>query len=1181
MATNHFDDLALKFVLHDEEPATRLAVETAARQIEEAAQESPAASRGAILQWVGSINPWLKNDDGDDNIIARGKALGFLAGTIGCLKGSVLKPDQIKLLINFFCSLFSSDHRAGIDASSKALGSLALMPNFRPTMGNDIIMGITKLGSDDFKRQTPATRLTIYRLVRDLLNNELVVKDLAHQHGGTWDFITALINLCRNERDPQNLVVWFEILRQFLRNFEPADQVVDEVFKTFSAYFPITLRASATPSGITVEDLKGALRSCFSAHKRMAHLAIPFLLNKLDQGEAVAVSVKVDILLTLESCLSCYDDPQQSVVPYADQVWSALKYEVRNGEIQDTIQATLKTLGALTKRLQGTELQEFLGAVWIDISDDISNETYIRAAGRLLTSISGASRESFSLSAKQNVPFIVKTLKQTKSPTHQSELLGILNALLQLRGQILYASTAEDTHDLQDDMFGDVLFNDVFTPFWSTWTQSHHTPDRSAIIANLIDGMAQMVGQRCSEDKQKRLCSDATCNRVFSWLGAPSITYPLGQRTFLLGQTEAEFDKIVDSATRALASLSDLYLPGFQHLLEQFLDALGKFATNHSPTNLDLAAIKDALVRLRFIAFNAAQGLVVRNTISLVIALLQGMQKLAGVSAKYGVIFVEAIHLAIRRPLDFIVERKKSSEVFGLGATESQDWLEQLKARVPGLPEIDKGNLGDFTKVSEIEEPDEPGSKYQLLVRFSMSVVIQLYRGSVEVKQLPDAENTLSISAKPELEKGAELYNHRLGQLAAEVISFLSIQDQIELDLGRQAFLLFTEPLETDTEETHFRKLASAGPSSGRWALCRDDQRTAPLVLGVIQSLHPKALADMIRHDVVLCLVFGLIRTSARFAPDNRAAIDSMLTVLSNKYFDTRPPGNESRPFTTNTLLAASDLILEGEAAGADQVLTYRTTLHVMAGYVTNYNSNQDDNDLLGHLAEIGPADEHIGRQIARSFGILVSPKDYLTKKGNAKLKPLRGQWLYHRIVQPNLRECFPTIPGPAANIAAANRSVFVFAILEHMDYSVWRSDAKSILLIVIRSLQVFGISEDINSVLSILLKVLSEDADLVKEHLVRLITSTLAVYGMARNVFDASTFAENGSKRLTKREAAMCRRSCIEFLSRLPHEFSAVPHKLLPERQAVLRGLSTACGDPVREVRELAIAARRHWANL
>ncbi|KAK6221039.1 hypothetical protein LQW54_001612 [Pestalotiopsis sp. IQ-011] len=1176
MATNSFDDLALKFVLHDEEPATRLAIETAARQIEEAAQQSPAASRGAILQWVGSINPWLKNDDGEDNIIARGKALRFLAGTIGCLKGSVLKPDQIKLLINFFCSLFSSDHRAGIDASSQALGSLALMPNFRPTMGNDIIMGITKLGSDDFKRQTPTTRLTIYRLVRYLLDNELVVKDLAHQHGDTWDFMTALINLCRNERDPQNLVVWFEILRQFLRNFEPADQVVDEVFKTFSAYFPITLRASATPSGITVEDLKGALRSCFSAHKRMAHFAIPFLLNKLDQGEAVAVSVKVDILLTLESCLSCYDDPQQSVVPYADQVWSALKYEVRNGEIQDTIQATLKTLGALTKRLQGTQLQEFLGAVWIDISDDISNETYIRAAGRLLTSISGASRESFSLSAKQNVPFIVKTLKQTKSPTHQSELLGILNALLQLRGQISHSSTADDTHDLQDDMFGDVLFNDVFTPFWSIWTQSHHSPDRSTIVANLIDGMAQMVNERCSEDKQKRLCSDATCNRVFSWLGAPSITYPLGQRTFLLGQTEAEFDKIVDSATRALASLSDLYLTGFQHLLEQFLDALGKFATNCSPTNLDLAAIKDALVRLRFIAFNGAQGLVVRNTISLVIALLQGMQKLAGVSAKYGVIFVEAIHLAIRRPLDFITERKKSSEVFGLGATESQDWLEQLKAQVQGLPEIDQGNLGDFTKVRETEEPDELGSKYQLLVRFSMSVVIQLYRGSVELRQLPDAKYPLSISVKPELEKGAELYNHRLGQLAAEVISFLSIQDQVQLGLSRQAFLLFTEPLESDTEETHFRKLAHALHPSDTWVLCRDDERTAPLVLGVIQSLHPKAIVDIIRRDVVQGLVSELILASpARFAPDNRAAMDSMLTVLFNKYFDTRPR------CTIGDLLGFFDMIQQGENAGADQVLTYRTALHVMAGYVTNYNSNRGDNALLGDLAEFGPADEHQGRQIARCFGILVSPKDYLTKKGNAKLKPLRGQWLYHQIVQPNLLECIPAIPGPATNIAAANRSVFVFAILEHIDYSVWRPDAKSILLIVIRSLQVFGISEDINSVLSVLLKILSEDADLVKEHLVRLITSTLAVYEMARNVFDASTFAENGSKRLTKREAAMCRRSCIEFLSRLPHEFSAVPHKLLPERQAVLRGLSTACGDPVREVRELAIVARRHWANL
>jgi DNA repair/transcription protein MET18/MMS19 len=65
------------------------------------------------------------------------------------------------------------------------------------------------------------------------------------------------------------------------------------VFKAFSNYFPITLRESTTPIGITPEDLKVALRKCFSAHHRLARLAFPYLIQRLDQGDSMKVTVKV------------------------------------------------------------------------------------------------------------------------------------------------------------------------------------------------------------------------------------------------------------------------------------------------------------------------------------------------------------------------------------------------------------------------------------------------------------------------------------------------------------------------------------------------------------------------------------------------------------------------------------------------------------------------------------------------------------------------------------------------------------------------------------------------------------------------------------------------------------------------------------------------------------------------
>ncbi|ETS87328.1 hypothetical protein PFICI_01156 [Pestalotiopsis fici W106-1] len=1192
MASNPFDDLAVKYVLQDDEAAHGQAAQAAVDQIEQAAGASPTALRAAIGQWVASINRWLvPQADDEDDIISRGKALGFLASTLDRLNPSILRVDQVKLLLAFFCSLFSSDHRAGIDAASKALSSLASMSSFRAIMGNDIIIGITKLGSDDFKRQTPATRLTIYQLVRGLLQNEAVVKDLASQHESSSTFMTALIDLCRNERDPQNLIVWFQILSLFLQNFEPADEVTDEVFKTFSAYFPITLRASAAPSGITVDDLKQTLRSCFSAHQRAARLAIPFLLNKLDQGEAVTVSVKVDILHTLEACLAHYENVQQSVVPYTDQVWSSLKYEVRNGELVDSIEATLKTLATLARRLQGEELQTFLGGVWIDVSDDISNETYTRSAGRLLAAISGASRESFSLSSKQTIPHITATLKNTKSPSHQAELLGVLNALLQVRAVL---TEAEGSSELQDDLFGDALFDDVFTRLWSTWTQSQYSPDRPTIIAKLIDGMSYMVMQKSSNGTKERLCSDATCNRAFNWLGTPSIIYPLEGRNFLLGQDDKEYEQIIVGATTALSRLSHLYPSGFQQLLERFLSALGRYAENHSPAGRDLSTIKDVTTRLSIMAFKSEElkQVLVGNTLSLVTALLQGLHTLASASPKYGQAFIEAIHIAIIRPLSTISDSllKSKQQAPGLGVAESQDWLEQLNTQVQGLPDVNKGNLGDLTKISEdvAKETNDLGLKYQLLLRFSMSLVIQLYRYSLDVRLQHDAENNISIDVKPALLKDADIYLHRLGQFAADVIRYLSEIDQIQLRLGHEAILLFTEPQDADDQETKIAR--AAGRSDGTWALCRDTHRTAPLVLGIIQSLRPVVLEDLYIHSVVsdLCRRLCTVEPTV-IPPDCRAALDAMLLVLSNKL------GKVELGLHLDLHSASSAAMHEGfrsavennvEARGQKVLLMFLSTLHYLAGDVANYSSNQQRNLLLLELARRAPTWPRVGRQFCRYFEILLGPKDYLTKKSYATIKPLRGQWLYNQIVKPYLAECFPRPAAPGRtgidDIAATNRSVFVFSLLQHLDYSVWRNEASAILLIVIRALQTFGISKDINTVLEILSKLMEADADLVKEHLRPLITSTLAVYEMARNVYDATGFISDDNVQFSKREAAMCRKLCLAFIGRLPKAFGGtVRHNLLPERQAVLRGLSRACGDPVREVREVAIVARRDWDGL
>lgn len=195
--------------------------------------------------------------------------------------------------------MFSYDHKAGITASAKALRKLYAMKSFKPEMGIKIIEDVCQI-KEDFRLQTAATRLEIYELFLDLVQDPAVSSELQHKYGSSCGFALDLLQLCKNERDPRNLMVWFKILTTLVKDYSPSGEVTEEIFKTFSAYFPISLRASATPIGITAEDLKEAVRGCFSAHQRLAPNAFPFLMQKLDQGDAVTVAVKVGSTPDLE-----------------------------------------------------------------------------------------------------------------------------------------------------------------------------------------------------------------------------------------------------------------------------------------------------------------------------------------------------------------------------------------------------------------------------------------------------------------------------------------------------------------------------------------------------------------------------------------------------------------------------------------------------------------------------------------------------------------------------------------------------------------------------------------------------------------------------------------------------------------------------------------------------------------
>lgn len=853
-----FDSLALRFVLSDGSN------DDSAR--EAAALIEKSATRLAVGQWVSSINRWMPtaeegSSDDDDDVVTRAKALDFLAQTLEFLKSGTLKPDQVKLLVGFFSSLFSSDHRAGIAACAKALRRLVNMKAFQPSLGNDIILNAAKLG-EDFKRQTASTRLEIYHLVLHLLRDPLVAEDLAYRHGNTAAFMTALIDLCRSERDPQNLIEWFNILRLFLSNFSPMDEVAEEVFKAFSDYFPITLRAAVTPSGITVDDLKGAVRSCFAAHHRIARLAIPFLLSKLDQGEAVTVNVKVDILQTLEACLANYEHVKQSLVPYADQIWASLKYEVRNGEQRDTIDATLKTIKTLVKRLDEADLQEFFTAAWQDLGDDLSNPTYTSQAGQLVTTIASATPQSFSLTTKTAVAHVVTTLAHTKSESHHMDLFALLNSLLLVRSA-LYGSEGS-TRLLQDEIFGDKLFQDAYA-------LGRDAAPGVAIQSKMMDGIASLASQRASNGGALPLCSDSIRKEILNWLAVPSVVGPLQQKELSQAASSQEQADLRDAATSALRRIIPLYPSGFQQILLQFLAQIPQVVEDSSLSVTAKAALLHGTAsRLAFIGCSAVStvGSPISNFVLLINTLLNALYGVLKESPAYWTAMIDAIHLAILCAGDALAAMDRLDANIGQhsqapedSGTQPHQWILDFGAKVTGLPEIDLDKPGSLEEtlhsIDTLET--EPASVHAQFQGYSLFVVKQVYRCFTAIKPGSissggtESQSAVGLSAHFDQRSENALeeqdkFLFKTARMATAVIRCLSLEDQKRLLLTLDVCLTFNgDRLASDG--TKLPNLAFGAPGDLHRCIVAspiDGYRTAPLAMGVLQGLRPGAIAELV-----------------------------------------------------------------------------------------------------------------------------------------------------------------------------------------------------------------------------------------------------------------------------------------------------------------------------------------------
>ncbi|KAI0478005.1 Dos2-interacting transcription regulator of RNA-Pol-II-domain-containing protein [Xylaria cf. heliscus] len=1194
-ASPRFDDLALKYVLadKDDQDQHRAISEQAAQAIEESTNK-----RVTVGQWVASVSRWMQSS-GEDDLISRATALDFLASTLQILSRNddTLNAEQVKLLVTFFCSLFESDHKAGVTASAKALRQLIVTKHFQPTLGTDILQSVCKLG-DDFKLQAPATRLEIYHLFWGLLEIPAVPNDLEYQHGNTGGFILDLLNLCRNERDPENLMMWFAILKSFLQDFNPSTDITSEIFKTFSAYFPISLRPSATPSTVTTDNLKVALRSCFSAHRRVAGLCIPFLVDKLDKVDQT-VAVKVDILLTLHACLTKYDHPKQSVAPHADQIWGSLKYEVRNGEMPDIVKATLKALCALTERLDGEDLPSFLDNAWRDLKEDISDSRYTVQAGRLLVSIVGAAPRPFALLMPRALEHIKMTLKHNTSVLHKRYLITLMGSIVKLRLHLVPDLDSanpqpEDVSLLSDDLFGDSLFYDLYLPFWQEHSAASSPIQYIGILCEAMQGLGALVGQRSSGNgPRRRLCSDSTCETVLNLLAMPAIICPLkGPKYFNVTEERVPQD-LRDAGEDALRNAVPLYPPSFRYLLLQYLASI-KDAYQLQPQPHDLSLqIRNVSATLCAVIHSGTlePDACWLNEAALINTYLQGLLWMLSERAdpKFLVVFIDAIHVTMKRALKqsstWDSTQKLTEELF-------RDFARRFEA--DDVPQIHLNRPG---KIEALEAEDADGKRPRRA--YLLFIVQQLYRRFTTLVNPPGIGGTtyddcIAVALSEDLDGDApdlvsrqDLLLSQLGQLAASVVRVFSEQEQADLKLDYEAFRLF----HTHDDDSKQKTIMSESLSPA------NNFRTAPLSLGIMQGLWSGAINTNLHLNAINDLIGALVTVPLPFSEETRAAMDALLCVLANKFDIKYRDTLAAERLQTQQLLVTTMRGLMGphQITGntSSKLQLFRSILHYLAGDVARPFTGSDQNPLLTLVIENGPMDIMTGRQLAQNLGLMVMPRECLSDANHAVRKKLSLGWFYYRSVVPYFARSF--VGGGVDEREAVNRAVGIFSILRYYGYHLYASEIARVVRIGIQSLSTFKVGVETESLLIVLTRILEEDPGELRGHLAALIQGLIAVYGMARNVADAAKFDPNivveqreqpeyrsKASRISAvdRDPILTRMYTLELFQKLTKSgYDA--HLLLPYRRDLLRPLAAACGDSVREIRRTALKARQAWEGL
>lgn len=536
------------------------------------------------------------------------------------------------------------------------------------------------------------------------------------------------------------------------------------------------------------------------------------------------------------------------MAPFVDRIWNCLKYEVRNGEVDETINATLETLRAMAARLEGNALRDFILTVLRECLDDLSNSTYAAQAGKLLVCTASATVGAFVLVLSPAAKQAMEDLRKTTSRDHKRDLLAFLNAILQVRS--LFTGGEEDlSGEARAGMEStEPVLHSLFDLAYKPCLQS---PD-AVVSRKAVEGLGLLVGQSSSASREQRLLDDATCTAISS---------------NLIERLVNPTDDLVDEVVIALQKVVMAWPPAFATLVER---SLGAGADGNINSDEALTAITSRLAFISCSEVPRRPADAFTYFIGLNLRLCLNLSTLLGNPGTPGdtlVVYPAALQSVIRYFRDALDEKLQAdtSKLEFPAEVSHESWTEYISTKYPVLrqlgqssPETEEANAGVQSPYTALETT-EVYNDYLLVCLF---ITRWLYHRSTSFSAGNDQGSLPSLTLSDEVSQPAASwqgqYLHLSSSLATFTINQLSQSQQSKLMLHEEVVSLF-------------RGGETASPGDGsrlRDVLLKPSQPPSvyeskdidhipsqsfleqrfpiPLSLGILQPLHPKVVGSLV-----------------------------------------------------------------------------------------------------------------------------------------------------------------------------------------------------------------------------------------------------------------------------------------------------------------------------------------------